>query len=65
MVLSNSGIAQAIEEVDAFFGSSGISKKDRIRLKLLIDNALLTYQSSLGEDADSVHTGSSAERGFS
>lgn len=52
MVLSNSCIAQAVEEVEAFFESSGISGEDQIRLRLLIENALLTYQSCLGEDAE-------------
>ena len=35
-----------------FFESSGISRKDRIRLRLLIENALLTYQSYLGENVE-------------
>ena len=52
MVLSNSCIAQAVEEVEAFFESSGISGEDQIRLRLLIENALLTYQSCMGEDAE-------------
>ena len=47
MVLSNSCIAQAVEEVSAFFESTGISKKDQIRLRLLIENALITLSSSM------------------
>ena len=52
MVLSNSCIAQAIEEVTSYFESTGISRNDQIRLRLLIENALLTYQERLGEDTD-------------
>ena len=52
MVLSNSCIAQAIEEVTSFFESSEISKKDQIRLRFLIENALLTYQARLGEETE-------------
>jgi Na+/H+-dicarboxylate symporter len=52
MVLSKTCIAQAVTNVEEFFEDSGISGRDQIRLRLLIENALLTYQSRLGEDAE-------------
>ena len=52
MVLSNQCIQKAVEEAAAFFKDSRISEKDQMRLRLLIEHALLAYQAALGESAE-------------
>ena len=50
MKLTNEKIAEAIEKVQDFFESLNVSRKDKIRISLLLEEALLRYQEKFGED---------------
>ena len=48
MKLTNNNIAETIEEIEEFFESLNVPPKDKIRLGLLIEEALLRYQEKFG-----------------
>lgn len=50
MQLNNKNIADSVEKIEKFFESASASTKDKIRLRLLIEEALLRYQEKFGED---------------
>ena len=50
MKLTNSDIADVIEKIEKFLESANVSKKDKIRIRLLLEEALLRYQEKFGED---------------
>ncbi|MBQ7631129.1 MAG: cation:dicarboxylase symporter family transporter [Selenomonadaceae bacterium] len=50
MKLSNQNINDAIEEIQKFFDSLNVPRKDKIRISLLLEEALLRYQEKFGED---------------
>lgn len=52
MKLTNNNIAETIEEIEEFFESLNVPRKDKIRLSLLIEEALLRYQEKFGEDKE-------------
>lgn len=52
MKLTNNNIAETVEEIQEFFESLNVPRKDKIRLGLLIEEALLRYQEKFGEDQE-------------
>ena len=50
MKLTNENINNAIEKVHEFFETLNVSRKDKIRIGLLLEEALLRYQEKFGED---------------
>ena len=52
MPLSNANINGAVEKAAAVFASSGYSREDQIRLRLLVEHALCAYQAQLGEETE-------------
>ncbi len=50
MKLSNQDINDAIEQIQKFFESLDVPRKDKIRVSLLLEEALLRYQEKFGED---------------
>ncbi len=50
MNLTNQNINDAIEEVQQFFESLDVAHKDKIRVTLLLEEALLRYQEKFGEE---------------
>ena len=48
---SNSNIDLACEEVGKFLASSGVERREALRIKLTFEEVLLEYQSELGEEA--------------
>ena len=49
MELSNENIAKVIERIEDFFESAKTPRKDKIKICLLIEEALLRYQEKFGE----------------
>ena len=49
MNLSNQNIAQAVEDVLEFFDKTGVSDKDKIKIRLVIEESLLRWQEHFGE----------------
>lgn len=52
MKLNNQNIVKATTEVQDFFESVGVSKKDQIKINLIIEESLLRFQEHFGEDTD-------------
>ena len=52
MKLTNKNIADVIEQIQNFFSATKLSKKEKIRIPLLIEEILLRYQEKFGEDYD-------------
>ena len=52
MQLTNQNINQTVEEITGFLDGAGVSRKDRIRICLLLEEALLRFQSELGETTE-------------
>ena len=52
MKLTNQNIADVIEKIQNFFNSTKLSKKEKIKIFLLIEEVLLRYQDKFGEDYD-------------
>lgn len=50
MKLSNKNIAETVEKIENFFESANVSRKDKIKICLLIEESLLRYQEKFGED---------------
>ena len=50
MKLSNQNIYNSIEEIRNFFEFLTVPRKDKIRISLLLEEALLRYQEKFGED---------------
>lgn len=50
MKLSNANIADSIKKIQAFFDSLKVPRKDKFRVSLLLEEALLRYQEKFGED---------------
>ena len=50
MKLSNENIAKSINEIENFFESTKIPRKDKLRISLLLEEALLRYQEKFGEN---------------
>ena len=50
MKLSNKNIADVIEEIQGFFESLDVPHKDKLRVGLLLEEALLRYQEKFGEE---------------
>ena len=52
MELTNKNIGVVIEDIRAFFGNAKVSRKDLIKICLVVEEALLRYQEKFGEDYD-------------
>ena len=52
MKLNNQDIDTAIEKVQKFFESIDVPRKDKVKISLLIEEALLRYQEKFGENHD-------------
>lgn len=52
MKLTNGNIADVVEKIQNFFDSVKVPKKDKMRLCLLIEEALLRFQDKFGEEQD-------------
>lgn len=52
MKLTNQNIDDVMTKIQALFDSTKLSKKDKIRVRLLIEEALLRFQEKFGEDQD-------------
>ena len=50
MKLSNENIAKSINEIENFFESTKIPRKDKLRISLLLEETLLRYQEKFGEN---------------
>jgi len=50
--LSNKNIATAIENIEKFFDAVKVSKKDKLKICLILEEALLRYQEKFGEDCE-------------
>ena len=50
MKLSNQNINDSIEEIQNFFEALRVPRKDKIKISLLLEEALLRYQEKFGED---------------
>lgn len=50
MKLTNENIADVIEEIQDFFESLDVPRRDKVRISLLIEEALLRYQEKFGEE---------------
>ena len=50
MKLSNENIAKTSQEIQDFFEKAGISKKDRLKMSFLLEEALLRFQEHFGND---------------
>ncbi len=50
MKLSNENIAKTSQEIQDFFEKAGISKKDRLKLSLILEESLLRFQEHFGND---------------
>ncbi len=50
MQLTNKSIAKTVEKIEKFFESANVSKKDKIKICLMIEESLLRYQEKFGED---------------
>ena len=48
--LTNENIESAIEQIQKFFESLDVPRKDKVRISLLLEEALLRYQEKFGED---------------
>ena len=48
---SNSNIDLACEEVGKFLASAGVERREALRIKLILEEVLLKYQSKFGEEA--------------
>ncbi len=49
MELSDKNISKAVEEVEEFFEKAGVSRKDKIKISLMIEEALIRFQERFGE----------------
>ena len=49
--LTNENIAAAVEEVENFAAASRVEPKEVVRIRLAVEEALLNYRSTMGEDA--------------
>ena len=52
MKLNNQNIATVIENIENFFDAVKISKKDKLKLCLILEESLLRYQEKFGEDCE-------------
>lgn len=52
MKLSNKNIATVIENIENFFDAVKVSKKDKLKLCLILEESLLRYQEKFGEDCE-------------
>ena len=50
MKLTNSNIDSVIEKIEKFFESTNVSRKDIIKIRLLLEETLIRYQEKFGED---------------
>ena len=50
MKLSNKNIEDSIEKIQQFFESLDVPRKDKIKISLLLEEALLRYQEKFGEE---------------
>ena len=50
MRLSNENIAKTSQEIQDFFEKAGISKKDRLKMSFVLEEALLRFQEHFGND---------------
>ena len=48
----NSNIAQVCEEVGSFLSTTGVERREALRIKLTFEEVLLKYQEKYGEDAE-------------
>ena len=49
--LTNEDITNCVEEAEQFFSSANVEKKDSLRLLLLMEDILLTYQEKMGRES--------------
>ena len=52
MKLTNENIDKSIVEIQKFFEKAGVSKKDKIKINLILEESLLRFQEHFGEDTD-------------
>ena len=52
MKLTNKNIATAIEDIEKFFDTVKASKKDKLKICLILEETLLRYQEKFGEDCE-------------
>jgi len=50
--LTNQNIAAALEKIEKFFEAVQVSKKDKIKLCVTLEESLLRFQDNFGEDAE-------------
>ena len=50
MKLTNKNIDETVEKIGNFFDSAKVSRKDKIKICLMIEESLLRYQEKFGED---------------
>lgn len=49
MKLSNQNIAHVMEKIEQFFDSTGVPRKDKLKICVLLEESLLRYQETFGE----------------
>lgn len=52
MNLSNKNIALVVEDIQEFFNKTGVSNKDKTKIRLVIEESLLRWQEHFGEQKD-------------
>ena len=52
MKLSNDNIAQVVEDAQAFFEQAGVSERDRTKINLVFEEALLRWQEYFGAEQE-------------
>ena len=50
--LTNESIDRACEEIERFLTKWGVERKERLRIKLGAEEALMTYQKAFGAERD-------------
>ena len=52
MKLNNQNIAHVMEEIEKIFDSTNVTHKDKLKISLLIEESLLCYQETFGEEQE-------------
>ena len=50
MNLSDQNIARAVEEVQNFFEQAAVSRRDRLKIQLVVEESFLRWQEHFGEE---------------
>lgn len=52
MKLTNQNIGTTIEDVQKFFETAGVNKRDIIKICLILEDSLIQYQEKFGEEQE-------------